>query len=82
MKIAVKAIPRPAEGEKGHRRSDPDIDPYVADFRFVAELARARAVRREEARLVAVLPRVDQCDRLVDIRGVVNREHRAKSPCG
>src|SRR5205809_1122645 len=64
MEVAKEAVLPPGKREIRHRRRDADVDADVARARFVPELARGGAARREEARHVAVRRRVDDLDRL------------------
>src|SRR5262245_7914004 len=79
VKITEKTLPRAAERKEGHRRSDADINAHITHISLVAELSRAGAVTREQARHVAVGAAVHEGDRFINRLHVNQTQHRSEN---
>src|SRR5689334_16665011 len=76
MQSAEKAVFPPAKGEVGQRRSDPDVDAYVASRSFIPKLSSVMATRSEDGRRVAIGAPRKHLDRFVQVLRRLQREYR------
>src|SRR5918996_2387823 len=78
MQITKETILPATEWEERHRRCNADVDADIPGLRFIPKPTRRGAARRKHTSLIAILPTVDQFQRLFDGVRVHDTQHVAE----